>query len=308
MLNREPTKIPGLVQTVWLSSDLPQNPNPWRPANRDILRELLEPDSKFPGNQLNDVMMSDDAFAPNLDMIETRWSILRRAYQPDAASAADARSFLVLRYAPAIRGYVQALTRNEADADELAQDVIVRLIQGDFAGADPNRGRFRDLLKVSVKNMVRSFWDKRQRRGAIDKRLAEDSAREESYEQETDEAWSNQCRDSLIETAMGRLEEYQKANAGNVFYDALRIRSTFPELDSTGLAAELSKLHGREINAANYRQQLKRARTRFAEYIVEEVAQSLDMANADRIQEELIELGLYDYIKDVLPPNWQVAS
>lgn len=252
--------------------------------------------------------MSEDAFTPNIDMVETRWSILRRAHQPDDASAADARNFLVLRYASAIRGYVQALTRNEADADELAQDVIVRLIQGDFAGADPQRGRFRDLLKVSVKNMVRTFWDKHQRRGAIDKRLAEEAARDEAYEQESEETWSSQCRDSLIETAMARLEEYQKTNAGNVFYDALRIRSTFPELDSTGLAAELSKLHGREINAANYRQQLKRARTRFAEYIVEEVAQSLDSSSAERIQEELIDLGLYDYIKDVLPQNWQVQA
>jgi RNA polymerase sigma factor (sigma-70 family) len=252
--------------------------------------------------------MNDDGFAPNLDMVETRWSMLRRAHQPDDASAADARNFLVLRYAPAIRGYIQALTKNDADADELAQDVIVRLIQGDFSGADPQRGRFRDLLKVSVKNMVRSFWSKRQRRGEIDKRLAQESGADESYDREMDRTWSAQCRDALIETAMARLEVYQNANAGNVYYDALRIRSGFPDLDSTGLAEELSKLHGREINAANYRQQLKRARTRFAEFIVEEIAQGLDVADAERIQQELIDLGLYEYIKDVLPAKWQATA
>jgi len=266
-----------------------------------------EPTRTPPTFNLHCDVMSEDAFAPNLDIVETRWSLLRRAYQPDEASAADARNVLVLRYAPAIRGYIQALTRNEADADELSQDVIVRLIQGDFAGADPNRGRFRDLLKVSVKNMVRTFWSKKQRRDEIDKRLAEEAGPSETRDRELEEAWSIQCRDSLIETAMARLEEYQNSKAGNVYYDALRIRSGFPDLDSTGLANELSRLHGREINPANYRQQLKRARTRFAEFIIEEIAQGLDVADADRIQEELIELGLYEFIKDVLPPQWQVT-
>ena len=66
----------------------------------------------------------------------------------------------MLRYSAAIRRYMRAILQDHARADELAQDAVVRLLSGDFAGADPNRGRFRDLLEVSVRNMARNHWEK----------------------------------------------------------------------------------------------------------------------------------------------------
>lgn len=41
-----------------------------------------------------------------------------------------------------------------ANADELSRDVVMKLLRGGFAGADPGRGRFRDLPKVAVRNQV----------------------------------------------------------------------------------------------------------------------------------------------------------
>src|SRR2546430_1665631 len=108
--------------------------------------------------------MKNDPAKPRgrLEDIPTRWSLLRLATEP-ATQAGPARKALVLRYAGAIRGYVGAMTPDSADADELAQDIVVRLLRGDFAGADPARGRFRDLLKVSVRNQVRTFLSKKSR-------------------------------------------------------------------------------------------------------------------------------------------------
>ena len=86
-----------------------------------------------------------------LGSLATRWSLVRRAHQGPAPAAADARKALVLRYASAIRGYVGAMTRDDELSDEIAQDVVVRMLGGDFGGADPDRGRFRDLLKTALR-------------------------------------------------------------------------------------------------------------------------------------------------------------
>ncbi len=85
-----------------------------------------------------------------IDAIKTRWSLVRLAHlNGQAIDAGQARQRLVMRYAAAIRRYVGAIVRDQNHADEISQEVIVRLIRGDFSGADPQRGRFRDLLKTA---------------------------------------------------------------------------------------------------------------------------------------------------------------
>lgn len=96
--------------------------------------------------------MGTDPQPARLEDINTRWSLLRLAHQSAVSQAGPARETLVLAYARAIRSYVGAIVRDSGDADELAQEVLVRILRGDFSGADPRRGRFRDLLKVAVRN------------------------------------------------------------------------------------------------------------------------------------------------------------
>ena len=247
-------------------------------------------------------------FSPRLDQIETQWSLLLRAHE---ISSSDALHALVLRYSPAIRGYVRNLTRNDADADELAQEVVVRILKGDFSGANPKRGRFRDLLMVAVRNMVRNHWGRVNRgpkTGVEFPEAVEPSDLSSGTNLSEDDDWLNQWRANLIEIGMSRLERYQRENPESAAYLALQLRSSFPDLDSTGLAQKLSEMTGREINAANYRQILKRGRVRFAEYIVEEIAQGLETADVSRVQEELITVGLFEYIRDVLPDAWLARS
>src|SRR5437762_1642647 len=70
-----------------------------------------------------------------LDDINTRWSLLRLAHASPGGQAGAARDALVLRYAAAIRGYVGAMLPDAQDADELAQEIVLKLLRGDFAGA-----------------------------------------------------------------------------------------------------------------------------------------------------------------------------
>ncbi len=246
-------------------------------------------------------MSEDPQFAPRLDMIETEWTMFRNAHQGSGMSGAEARNTLVLRYATAIRSYVRAITRNEVDADELSQDVMVRLLNGDFGGADPERGRFRDLLKVAVKNMTRNHWDKQNRRKGVDFDL---SLKDDESAQEIDDPWTESWRKNILDIAWARLESFQDSKEGSVLYSALRLRTDHPQADSTALADMISQEHGRTIPAATYRQNLRRGRVRFAEYVVEEVANGMESADPDRIQDELIAIGLYEHIKDVLPESW----
>src|SRR5690606_28964662 len=86
----------------------------------------------------------------HLDAISTRWSVLHQAHHEPAPIAGRARAALAERYGPAIFAYVRAIVRDEHDAEDLAQEIIVRILCGKFSGADPGRGRFRDFLKVAV--------------------------------------------------------------------------------------------------------------------------------------------------------------
>lgn len=62
------------------------------------------------------------------------------------------------------------------------------------------------------------------------------------------------------------------------------------------LAAQLRK----PLSAAGIRQLLHRAREKFADSLLQQVAQSLDEPTADRIEEELCELTLLEYCRPAL--------
>ncbi len=52
---------------------------------------------------------------------------------------------------------------------------------------------------------------------------------------------------------------------------------------------------------------MSRARRLFARLVVQEVAATLEHADADRVQEELIDSGIWDSIRELLPPDWQTT-
>lgn len=240
-------------------------------------------------------------FAPRLDGIETQWTLVQRAHHASMASAGNARQQLVLRYSASIRGYIEALTRNSDESDEIAQDVVVRLLRGDFAGADPNRGRFRDLLKVAIRNMVKNFWSKSNRRKTVDHEL---ELVEDLDDGPESDPWLDEWRNNLLENAWLALEAFEQEKASSRLATVLKVRTQFPDDSSQQLADRLSQSIGKPVRADSLRQMLRRARVRFAELLVEEVGRGLNDASPDHIENELINLGLYETIKDVLPPGW----
>ena len=152
--------------------------------------------------------MADDTISQRLDSMTTRWSVVRRAHQASIVSAGQARNELVLRYSKAIRAYVRAILQDDGRADEVAQDAIVRLLSGDFAGADPNRGRFRDLLKVSVRNMARNHWAKENRRRPAAVDVDEIAGNDGSSD---DPNWLASWRQNALDLTWSALEHFERS-------------------------------------------------------------------------------------------------
>jgi len=245
-------------------------------------------------------MQTSGSHTSRLDAISTRWSLLRQA-RGDTSSSAEARQALVLRYSPAVRRYVRAMVRNADDAEDLAQDAVLRLLSGDFAGADPQRGRFRDLLKVAVRNMVRNYWEKQKRRRTVDLDVATlDDDREPA-----DDPWLGSWRRSVLELAFKALQQEDRQRPGSLAYTLLRMRADHPDDSSEQLAARLSKKTGTPIRADALRQKLRRARLQFADRLIAEIAGSLGDPTPERIEEELVALGLLEMVRDLLPADWK---
>jgi RNA polymerase sigma-70 factor (ECF subfamily) len=239
-----------------------------------------------------------------LEDIKTRWSLMRLAHQSAVSQAGPARETLVLAYARAIRSYVGAILQDSSDADELAQDVLLRILRGDFSGADPKRGRFRDLLKVAVRNQARTFLSKKQRRAGVDMDVNLAASRDE----EADAAWDETWRVTALENTWAALQNYERTHRGSVAHTVLKLRVDHPDDDSPQQAERLSKAIGKTVNAAAARQQLHRARLRFAQLLLEEIARSLDQPTPDRVQEELVTLGLMEYVREFLPDDWKTKG
>ena len=102
-----------------------------------------------------------------------------------------------------------------------------------------------------------------------------------------------------------RLEAYKRTHPGSVAWTLLRLRTENPDYDSDQLANRLTQATGRPIRAEATRQQLRRARVRFAEHLLEELAWSLDDPTPANVEDELIELGLMDYVRGFLPTDWR---
>ena len=85
-----------------------------------------------------------------LSRIATLWTLLERAHDgaADEDDAARARRTLLQRYSGAAYRYLLGAIRDEDAAADLFQDFALRVLRGDFHGANRSKGRFRSYLKT----------------------------------------------------------------------------------------------------------------------------------------------------------------
>ncbi|MBY0528175.1 MAG: hypothetical protein K2R98_32565 [Gemmataceae bacterium] len=230
-----------------------------------------------------------------LDQISTRWNAVN-----------DPTQFL-LRYGAAIRRYLGALVRNPDDCEEILQDFLLRGIQRGFVRADSLRGRFRDYLKTAVRNAAISHFRRRQPTTQDDFAFQNLSAPPEAP-LAADEQWEAEWRQCVLARAWEALDGHQRQSPGNLFHTVLQLSVEHPEEDSKSLAARASTRIGRPLRADAFRKQVSRARRMFAELLVTEVGQTLESPTPQQVEEELIAIGLMEYVRDFLPEDWRTRG
>jgi len=219
-----------------------------------------------------------------LEQISTCWPMIHNPVQ------------FVMRYARAIQKYVAAIVRDSHDAEEVAQDFLVRVFDKGFCPENVSRGRFRDYLKAAVRYVAISHLRKR-RSSEMTEELLASIVQPDSV---ADRAWSSEWHDCLLERVWQSLELHQQQTADNLFYSVLRLHTDSPEATSDEHAARLSEQLGRPVRADAFRQQLHRARKHFAKLIVEEVRQTLQKPTAELVEQELIDLDLMPFVREFL--------
>jgi RNA polymerase sigma-70 factor (ECF subfamily) len=226
-----------------------------------------------------------------LSQISTVWTVLRQAHGGSDDVAGAARRLLLERYGPAVRRYLGAVLGDPHAADELTQEFAVALLRGDFRKADPERGQFRHYVKGVLFNLVGNY---RRGRAKQPRPLPADEVAAAEAPAGTgafDESW----RGELLARTWAALAEAQPT-----YHAVLRFRAEHPKMGSEEMAERLSERLDRPLTPDGVRQTLHRARERFADLLLDEVARSLREPTRQRVEEELAELRLLEYCRPAL--------
>jgi RNA polymerase sigma-70 factor (ECF subfamily) len=235
--------------------------------------------------------MTGDELQDRLSRIQTRWTQL---LSPVAGADRD----LLLRYYGAAFRYLRALAKDAALAEDLAQEFAARFLAGKYRQVDRQHGRFRDFLKVCLRNLMHDHWRKQQKGpqraaafGQVEPAAPPEPAGQDSFEA----SW----RDAVLARTWEALARYE-ADAGKPYCAILRMKTESPAIRSDELARQLGEALGRLLSAEAARQTLHRARETFADLLLDEVGRTLPAAGREQLEEELIEIQLIDYCRKAL--------
>jgi len=241
----------------------------------------------------------DDSDTSNrLSRINTQWTLVFEANKGKADAAARAQQQLMQRYCGAIYRYLLAAVRDPDVADDLSQEFALRLVRGDFHRADPNQGRFRDFLKTTLYHLIVDHQRRKSRRHH-EALIVDTPAPAESVDLPSDQEFIARWREELLNRAWDSMAALEK-DTGQPFYTILRFRAENPAARSGEIARRLQGQLGKPLTDVGVRQTLHRAREKFADLLLEEVARSLETRELDRLEQELIDLDLLSYCKSAL--------
>jgi DNA-directed RNA polymerase specialized sigma24 family protein len=241
--------------------------------------------------------METEPTSDRLSQISTLWTALMRAHGHAADEDRRLLAGLIERYHGAAYRYLVATARNPDVAAELFQEFAVRFLRGDFHGASPDHGRFRDYLRTVLLNLVRGRPDAVRPAANFDPDLlpADDTG------DPADEVFLAQWRKTLLDCAWKGLQAAEQAG-GPPYFAALQVRVRQPDAQSGDLAASLTdRLNPAEpFTDAAVRKLLQRGRELLTDLLVAEVAASVPTRDRERVTQELIDLGFFAYCRKAL--------
>lgn len=233
-----------------------------------------------------------------LSQISTLWSVVRNANDSQSDNAREAQQQLWNQYSRAARRYLGSALQDDEAVEEVMQDLALKIVRREFKNATPAKGSFRSFMKTVLFRMVADY----RRRQARDREYT--ASDENEALNPAQEEFATSWREEALDLAWAKLEELEE-ESGRPWYAVLRAKIDHPELNSAQLAESVSRKTNQSISEANYRVLLHRSREKFAEILVEQVAQTLAVADEMHLQEELAELQLLEFCQSAIA---QVAA
>jgi RNA polymerase sigma-70 factor (ECF subfamily) len=235
----------------------------------------------------------------HLSRITTQWTLVFEAHREQQTVAMQAQQALMHRYCGAIYRYLVSAVRDPDAADDLSQEFALRLVRGDFKRADPGQGRFRDFLKSSLYHLVIDYHRRKARRRHEFLDPDAPAPADGDSGLPSDQEFLARWREELLDRAWEALATVEK-ETGKPFFSVLRFRAENPKLPSGEIAQKLQERLGKPLTDVGVRQTLHRAREKFADLLLEEVAHSLETSDVERLSQELIDLDLLPYCRTAL--------
>ena len=223
--------------------------------------------------------------------VTTHWSVVLSAQDPGSPRCLEALETLCRTYWYPLYAYARRAGHGPADAEDLTQGFFARLLEKDYLNsAERAKGRFRSFLLVALKRYLANEWDREhaQKRGGfatvvpIDTDVAESRfAAEPSHNVPPDVLYDRQWARTLLERAMGQLQEEYTASGRARLFEYLqgslgREESALPYAQ---IAAEL-KLTEPAVKMA-----VHRLRARYREILRAEIAHTVP--TPEEVEEEI---------------------
>lgn len=140
----------------------------------------------------------------------TIWTTIRRAGEEDR----EALEKFALAYRPPVLRFIRGRGFNETEAQDICQDVFVRLLSGKvLSRADGDRGRFRSLLLAVTVHVIQDRFRRKKEPAVAELPALEPEASEPERNSDFDQAWMLY----LAERAMARLR-----NESARYYEVLK--------------------------------------------------------------------------------------
>ena len=236
----------------------------------------------------------------HISKVETLWPLLEQAHgggSPEEIRAAQ--EAILERYRPAIYRYLLACLGDANKADQLISDFYLKFLRGDFRNANPEKGRFRDLLKSALCHLIADYHNQEKRKP---RQFAEDGPEPVApfdSTLESDRQFLESWRADLLNKTWERLAEEER-KTGKPLHTVLHFKADHTDLRSAEMAEKLSQRLGKDITADWVRKWLSRGRDRFAELLLQEVEASIRNPTPELVEQELIDLDLFRFCKSAL--------
>jgi RNA polymerase sigma factor (sigma-70 family) len=251
--------------------------------------------------------MDTDTLNSRLSRISTIWTLVGHAQDRSGGDPSDAQCAFIQRYQRAVYRYLLGALRDPDAADDVFQDFALRVAQGAFRRASPERGRFRDYLKTSLIHLVTDYHNRLRRRPASLNGTCLDPAAPCDLV-DADEQFIRSWREELLARTWEALQKVED-EGGQPYHSVLRFRTENADATSAEMADRLTQQlkPERPFTDTGIRKVLQRAKSRFADLLLDEIAESLDHPTLDEVEQELIAIELLPYCRSALQRRRGIA-